>query len=72
MRFYKKNLTDLMPTIMMVIGTVLMLLGAFLPEKFDMATQEVIKTALNEVLLGIGTLINVFTGMFGTFKPPAE
>lgn len=53
----------------MVVGTVLMLLGAFLPEKFDPETQEVIKTALNEILLGIGTLINVFTGMFSTLTP---
>ena len=56
---------------MMIIGTILMLLGAFLPEKFDPATQEVIKTALNEILLSVGTLINVFTGMFATFKKPA-
>jgi len=71
MRLYKRNLTDLTPTIIMIIGTVLMLLGAFLPEKFDPATQEVIKTALNEILIAVGTLINVFTGMFATFKKAA-
>jgi len=71
MRFYKRNLTDLTPTIMMIIGTVLMLLGAFLPEKFDPATQEVIKTALNEILVAVGILINVFTGMFATFNKAA-
>lgn len=64
-----RNFSDWRPTIIMVVGTVLMLLGAFLPEKFDPETQEVIKTALNEILLGIGTLINVFTGMFSTLTP---
>jgi len=72
MKLYKRNLTDFTPTIIMIVGTVLMLLGAFLPEKFDPATQEVIKTAINEILLAVGTLINVFTGMFTTFKLPAK
>ena len=64
-----RNFTDLRPTIMVIIGTALVLLGAFLPEKFDPETQEVIKTAINEILIAVGTLIDVFAAMFSTFAP---
>ena len=54
---------DWKTTLSTIIGAVLIVLGMFLPEKFDPETQEVITTSLNEILVGLGALINVITGI---------
>ena len=46
-----------------VVGAVLIVLGMFWPDKLDVETQEVIKTSLNEILVGIGGLIEVITAI---------
>ena len=45
-----------------VVGVILMALGIFIPEKFDIEAQEVIKTSLNEILAGVGALITLIGG----------
>ena len=51
-------------TVMGVLGAILMVLGIFYPEKVDPETQETIKTAVNEILVGVGALISVITNLF--------
>lgn len=46
-------------TIAGVIGAILIVLGMVWPDKLDLETQEVIKSATNEILVGLGGLIDV-------------
>lgn len=46
------------------IGVILMALGLFIPEKFDLESQAIIQTALNEILAGAGALITLIGGWF--------
>ncbi|MCK5641784.1 MAG: hypothetical protein KAJ19_13360 [Gammaproteobacteria bacterium] len=51
-------------TIAGIIGGVLIVLGLVWPDKLDPDTQAVINTAVNEILIGVGGLIEVITAMF--------
>ena len=59
------NLKDWKTTVLAVIGAVLVIAGMVWPEKVDVTTQEVIKSAVNEIVIGLGTLIAVIPGLFG-------
>jgi len=50
-------------TLGVVIGSLLVVAGLVWPDKVDPDTQEVIKSAFNEILAGVGVLINVITGL---------
>ena len=52
-----------MTTAGMVIGSVLVVAGFIWPDKVDETTQEVIKTSTNELLLALGVLIDIVTGL---------
>jgi len=47
-----------------IIGSALIVAGFLWPEKVDADTQEVIKSATNELISGLGVLINVIMGWF--------
>ena len=55
---------DWMTTVGAIIGSVLVVAGFLSPEKVNETTQEIIKTATNELMLAAGVLINVLTGFF--------
>jgi hypothetical protein len=61
-----KNARDWKTTVITVVGVLLVVAGAVWPEKVDAETQETIKSALNEVLLSVGILINTIIGIFAT------
>jgi hypothetical protein len=61
-----KNARDWKTTVITVVGVLLVVAGAVWPEKVDTETQETIKSALNEVLLSVGLLINSIVGIFAT------
>lgn len=46
-------------TIAGVIGAILIVLGMVWPDKLDPETQEVIKSATDTILIGVGGLIDV-------------
>jgi hypothetical protein len=52
-----------MTTVGAVIGSALVVLGFIWPDKVDIVTQEVIRTATAEIIAGVGILINVITGL---------
>jgi len=45
-----------------IIGSLLVVAGLVWPEQVDPDTQLEIQTALNEILAGVGVLINLVTG----------
>jgi hypothetical protein len=51
-------------TIAGLIGGVLIVMGMFWPDKLDPETQTVINSAINEILIGVGGLIEVITALF--------
>ena len=53
---------DWKTTVGVIIGSLLVVAGLVWPEKIDPDTQLEIQTALNEILTGIGVLINLITG----------
>lgn len=50
-------------TIAGVISGVLIILGMFLPEKFDVETQATLNTALNEIMIGVGAVVGVIANL---------
>ena len=56
-------------TVGAVIAAILVMLGMFIPDKFDIETQTTINTAVGEIISGIGALIAVITGVLA--KDPA-
>lgn len=50
-------------TVGAVIAAILVMLGMFIPDKFDIETQTTINTAVGEVITGVGALIAVVTGI---------
>ena len=62
------NIKDWKTTTMAIVAGVIMLLGVFMPDKIDAETGETIKTAMNEILTGVGTLIAVITGILAKDK----
>ncbi|MCK4909190.1 MAG: hypothetical protein KAS70_04770 [Planctomycetes bacterium] len=51
-------------TIAGLIGGILIVLGMVWPDKLDPATQEVLKSAVDQILIGVGGLIEVLTLLF--------
>ena len=52
-----------------IVGAGLVVAGLVWPEQVDAETKEIIGTALNEILIGVGALINLITGWIA--KDPA-
>ena len=50
-------------TVGAVVAALLVMLGMFIPDKFDPETQAVINTAVGQVISGVGALIAVITGI---------
>jgi hypothetical protein len=48
-----------------IIGAILVIAGLVWPEKVDPQTQEIIRTSVNEILVGVGALIPVIISIFG-------
>lgn len=63
--FKLNNFNHWKTTILTILGGVLMALGVFYPSKFNAETNEIILEGFDGILLGIGALITVFTGIFG-------
>lgn len=61
-----KNAKDWKTTLMSVVGGVVMLAGILWPEKINPETQEVIKSSFNEIIIGVGALIPIIVGIFGS------
>ena len=55
-------------TVTAVIGALLMVLGVFFPDKIDPDTQEAIRSATGQILVGVGGLVAVLSGIFGKDK----
>jgi len=55
-------------TVTAVVGALIMILGALYPDKIDPDTQEVIRTSIGQILVGVGGLITVITGIFAKDK----
>ena len=60
-----KNVKDWKTTLLGVFGAVILIAGMVWPDKVNPETQEVIKTATNEIVMGIGALIPVIVAIFG-------
>ena len=54
---------DWKTTLAGIIGGILIVIGMFYPEQLDPETQQVITTAVNEILVGLGALINVIANL---------
>ncbi len=50
-------------TLATVIGSGLIVVGLIWPDQVDAETQEVLKSAFNEILTGVGILVNFITGL---------
>jgi hypothetical protein len=61
----QKNAKDWKTTVMGIVGALLVIAGLIWPEKVDPETQEIISTAVNEILIGVGALIPVIISIFG-------
>jgi hypothetical protein len=61
-----KNAKDWKTTLMSAVGAVVMLAGILWPEKVNAETQEVIKSSFNEIIIGVGALIPIIVGIFGS------
>jgi hypothetical protein len=61
----QKNVKDWKTTTMGIIGAILVIAGLVWPEKVDPQTQEIIRTSVNEILVGVGALIPVIISIFG-------
>ena len=53
---------DWKTTVAGVLAAALVVAGMFWPEKVDPETQEIIKTAVGELMAGVGALVAVITG----------
>lgn len=60
-----KNAKDWKTTIMGIVGGIIFLAGMLWPDKINPETGEVIATALNEILVGLGVLIPTVVAIFG-------
>lgn len=63
--FKSSNAKSWKTTFIAVLGGVLMVLGVLMPEKFTTAANETILEGVDQIILGVGALITVFTGIFG-------
>jgi len=61
-----KNVTQWRTTVMGIIGAILVIAGLLWPDKIDPNTQQVISSAINEILIGVGALIPVIISIFGS------
>ncbi|MCK4500328.1 hypothetical protein KAU11_07515 [Candidatus Babeliales bacterium] len=50
-------------TVAGVISGVLIILGMFLPGKFDPETQATLNSALNEIMIGVGAVVGVIANL---------
>jgi len=65
-KFFKaKNAKDWKTTLISVVGAGVVLAGIVWPDKINSETQDVIKANLDVIIIGVGTLITVFVGIFG-------
>ena len=60
-----KNAKDWKTTILGIIGAIIMIAGIMWPDKISAETGEVITTAVNEIIIGVGALIPVIVAIFG-------
>lgn len=63
--FKLSNVKDWKTTFMAILGGVLMMLGVLMPEKFTTENNEIILDGFNQIVVGIGSLITIFTSIFG-------
>lgn len=64
--FKGKNVKDWKTTVLAILGGVLMIAGILYPEKINPETQEIIKDSVGEIITGIGALIPILVGIFGS------
>lgn len=64
--FKAKNFASWKTTVITIIGGVLMALSVFMPDKFTTENNETILEGFDQILLGVGALITVLTGIFGS------
>lgn len=61
-----KNAKDWKTTTIAIISGLVMLAGIFWPDKVDPETGETINLAVQQIVTGIGSLVLVITGIFGS------
>ncbi len=59
----KNVFSDWRTSVVAILGGVLMLAGILWPEKLDLTTQEVVNSAVGEIISGVGALIAVINGL---------
>lgn len=64
--FKFKNAKDWKTTLIGVISGIVMIAGIMWPDKVNPETQEVIKTATSEIIMGVAVLIPALTAIFGS------
>ena len=64
--FKGSNAKDWKTTVIAIVGGIVMLAGVLWPDKVDAATGDTINTAVAQIITGIGSLILVITGIFGS------
>lgn len=63
--FKLSNTKEWKTTVITIIGGFLMVLSIFMPDKFTTEANETILEGFDQIILGVGALITVFTGIFG-------
>lgn len=62
--FKLKNFKETKTTILAIVGGALVILGIIWPDKVTPEDSGAIKEAVDQILIGIGTLIATISGMF--------
>jgi len=57
---------DWKTTTLAIIGGILIIAGMVWPDKIDAETQATVNSAVAQVLTGVGSLIAVLSGLFGS------
>lgn len=68
MKGFLKNYKEWRTTVMGVIAGVLMIAGLLWPENLDPNKQGILIKGLNEILIGLGTIITLVNGVIAKDK----
>lgn len=60
------NFTDWRTTTTAIIGGIVMIAGLLYPDRVTQDTGEIINSSVDSIIVGIGGLISVISGLFGS------
>jgi len=63
--FKLSNAKSWKTTVLAIVGGIVVLAGIIWPDKVDAATGQAVNEAIGQIVMGIGSLIVVLTGIFG-------